>query len=84
MTITFCLVPFIPREVRRECPGFNLVLYSILKYDNKLSNMKHYSCPQPTSYNVTIWSVIFSVKETISPFLSFLYCGVTGSKCIKF
>ena len=29
------------------------------------------------------WSVILSVKETIFSFLSFLYCGVFGSKCVK-
>ena len=45
--------------------------------------MKHYSCSWFISYYVIIWSVIFSVKETISPYLSFLYRGVWGSKRIK-
>ena len=43
MTITFCLVPFIPLAVRRECSGFKLVPYSILKCEKKLSDLKHYN-----------------------------------------
>ena len=49
VTITFCLVPFIPWRVRGERSGFNLFLCSILKYERKLSNMTHYSC--------SLWSV---------------------------
>ena len=33
MTITFCLVPFIPLGVLRECSGFNHFPYSIFKGD---------------------------------------------------
>ena len=33
MTITFCLVPFIPLGVLREHSGFNHFLYSIFKGD---------------------------------------------------
>ena len=53
MIITFCLVPFIPLGVLRERSGFNHFLYSILNYENKLSNMKNYSCSQSISYDVT-------------------------------
>ena len=66
MTVTFCLILFIPREIHSERSGLNFVPYSILKYERK-------------NYR----SVIFSVKETISPFLSFLYWGAFGSKCVK-
>ena len=31
MTITFCLVPFIPLAVLSECSGFNIFPYSIFK-----------------------------------------------------
>ena len=54
MTITFCLVPSIPLGVLRECSGFNRFPYSILNYENKLWDMKHYSCSRPISYNFTI------------------------------
>ena len=33
MTITFCLVPFIPLAVLSECSGFNRFLHSIFKGD---------------------------------------------------
>ena len=43
MTITFCLVPFIPLGIHSERSGFNLFPYSILNYENKLLDMKNYS-----------------------------------------
>ena len=43
MTITFCMVPFIPLAVLSECSEFNLFPYSILNYENKLLDMKNYS-----------------------------------------
>ena len=54
MTITFCLVPFIPLGVLRECSGFNCFPYSILNYENKLLDMKNYSYPRTISYDVAI------------------------------
>ena len=53
MTITFRLVPFIPLGVLRERSGFNHFLYTILNYENKLSNIKNYSHSRPISYNFT-------------------------------
>ena len=60
MTITFCQVLFIPQGVRSEHSGFNHFLYSILNYENKLSDMKHYSCSWPIRYNVVILIPLFS------------------------
>ena len=45
MTITFCLVPFIPLGVLRERSGFNRFPYSILNHENNLLDMKKYSYP---------------------------------------
>ena len=45
VTITFCLVPFIPLGVLREHSGFNRFPYSILNYENNLLDMKNYSYP---------------------------------------
>ena len=41
MTITFCLVPFIPLGVLSEHSGFNRFLYPVLNYENKLLDMKN-------------------------------------------
>ena len=54
MTITFCLIPSIPLGVLREHSGFNHFLYSILNYENKLLDMKNYSCSWPISYDAII------------------------------
>ena len=54
MTITFCLVPFIPLGVLRKCSEFNHFPYSILNYENKLLDMKNYSHSRPISYDVII------------------------------
>ena len=37
----------------------------------------------PLLITLLFWSVILSVKETISPFLSLLYQEVVGSKRVK-
>ena len=65
MTITFCLVPSIPLGVRSECSGFNRFPYSILNYENKLLDMKYYSCSQPISYNFTSLIRYFQDQRTI-------------------
>ena len=72
MTITFCLVPFIPLAVLSECSGSNHFLYSILNYENKLLDMKHYSYHGPSVMMLPFWSIIFRVREVIVSFLSFL------------
>ena len=72
MTVTFCLLPFIPWGVRRECSGFNHFPYSILKYENKLSDMKHYICSWPISYNVIILISYFQGQRNDLTIVEFL------------
>ena len=83
MTITFCLASFIPQGVHSEQSGFNLFLYSILKYEKKLSDMKHYSCPKSISYNIIILVHYFQGQRsnpTIFELLVLRGVGGGGSK----
>ena len=73
MTITFCLVPFIPWGVRSEHSGFSLFLYSILKYEKKSLDMKHYSCQED---NRTIF------KLPVLRGLWFKTCKIFGTRHI--
>ena len=85
VTITFCPVPFIPSGVLRECSGFNHYPYSIFKGDYILLlriSRTTVIC-RPSVMTSLFWSVILRVREVNSPFLSFLYCGMSGSKHIK-
>ena len=85
VTITFCLVPFIPLGVLREHSGFNHFLYSILIGDYILRSRiwrTTVTCG-PSVMILLLWSIILRFREVNSPFLSFLYCGVWGSKRVK-
>ena len=54
MLITFCLIPSVPLGVGSEHSVFNCFPNSILNYENKLLDMKNYSCLRSISYNVII------------------------------
>ena len=85
MTITFCLVPFNPLAVRSEPSGFNLFPYSILKYENRLSDMKYYSCSPPISYNAAILIHYFQNQRSNHTILKFLILrGVGFEMCRVF
>ena len=56
-----------------------IVIYILIIEYEALSTV----VPGPLLIMLLFWSVIFSVKETISPYLSFLYQGVWGSKRVK-
>ena len=82
MTITLCLVPFIPSTVRSERSGFNLFPYSIFKGDYILQPagvvyMKNYSYLRTISYDVTIL-IHYSKGQgsKLSIFKSFVLWGV--------
>ena len=73
MTITFCLVPFIPLAVLSEHSGFNHFPYSILNYEIKFLDMKNYSHSRPISYNVTSLIRYFQCQRINRAILKFLY-----------
>ena len=56
MTITFCLVPYIPLGVLREHSGFNRFPYSILigELYFMVTYMKNYSCSWTIKYDIII------------------------------
>ena len=78
MTITFCLIPSIPLGVLREHSGFNHFPYSILNYENKLLDMKNYSCSWPISYDVIILIHYFQGQRNDLTFLKFLILKGAG------
>ena len=78
MTITFCLIPSIPSGVLRECSGFNHFLNFSLNYENKLLDMKNYSCSWPISYDVIILINYFPGQRNNLTILKFLILRGVG------
>ena len=78
MTITFCLVPFIPLGVLREGSGFNHFPYFILNYENKLFYMKNCSCSWPISYDVTSLIHYFQGQGSNHAILKFVILSGAG------
>ena len=80
VTITFCLVPFMPLVIVREWPGFIFFFYSNFGVS---PNVQNYGHAQTISYTVFFQSIILRVKEVNSQFFGFLCWGATGSKLIN-
>ena len=71
LMITFCLVPFMPLVILRECTFFHTFL-------GVSPNVENYS--GPSVMLLPFWSIIHRVMEGNSLFLSCLYWSVTGSR----
>ena len=84
MTITFCLVPFIPLAVLSEHSGFNLFPYSILNYEYKLLDMKNYSRSWPISYDVIILIHYFQGQRINHATFKFLILRGVGFKVLEY
>ena len=69
------MIPSIPLGVLRERSGFSHFLYSILNYENKLLDMKNYSCSWPISYDVIILISYFQGQRNNLAILKFLILG---------